>query len=58
MYIEYWGKKFACNQNRDATVKSNLTSLGWRVIIIWECELLHPDIVKKSILKQIGQDVS
>jgi DNA mismatch endonuclease (patch repair protein) len=35
---EYWREKFEENMRRDANAISELTSLGWSVMIIWECE--------------------
>jgi len=35
----FWQEKFAANVRRDATVKQKLEELGWRVLIIWSCEL-------------------
>lgn len=36
---EWWTEKFRRNQERDTRVRKELEALGWRVIIIWECEL-------------------
>lgn len=35
----FWQDKFASNVRRDATVRQNLGELGWRVLVIWSCEL-------------------
>ena len=35
---EYWLPKFASNVERDARKEKELRELGWRVMIIWECE--------------------
>jgi DNA mismatch endonuclease (patch repair protein) len=35
----YWGRKFERTVARDATNKAILEHMGWRVIIVWECEL-------------------
>lgn len=35
---EYWGPKLARNVARDAKVQAELRSLGWHVLVIWECE--------------------
>jgi len=35
---DFWTEKFAKNRARDLKVKSELESLGWRVVVIWECE--------------------
>ena len=36
---EFWQKKFAENIARDKQIEDELQKLGWRVIIVWECEL-------------------
>ena len=36
---EYWSKKLIRNQERDRECQRDLRELGWKVIIIWECEL-------------------
>ncbi len=36
---EYWISKFEKNVSRDLLNRKKLTDLGWRVIIIWDCEL-------------------
>ena len=35
----YWGPKLARNVARDAEHQERLRSAGWRVIVVWECEL-------------------
>lgn len=36
---EYWEKKLQRNIERDTSNYAELSNLGWRVLIIWECEL-------------------
>jgi DNA mismatch endonuclease (patch repair protein) len=36
---EFWAQKIFTNRVRDARVASQLTELGWRLIVIWECSL-------------------
>lgn len=40
---EFWEKKFAYNTERDKNNYRKLEDLGWRVLIIWECEIRHSD---------------
>lgn len=40
---EFWEKKFAYNIERDKRNYKKLEDLGWRVIIVWECEIRHSD---------------
>jgi DNA mismatch endonuclease, patch repair protein len=37
---EFWENKLKANSARDIRKKQALERLGWRVLIIWECELL------------------
>lgn len=43
---EYWSKKINRNVERDAQNIALLTEQGWRVLIIWECQL------KKKVAEQ------
>lgn len=36
--IGYWTAKFDRNVRRDAAVQAELARLGWRVLVVWECE--------------------
>ncbi len=40
---EFWKKKISGNIERDIKDQTLLSELGWRVIVIWECELKHSD---------------
>ena len=36
---EFWKEKITANQERDRRSLEKLKNLGWRVEIVWECEL-------------------
>lgn len=36
---EFWNKKLDGNVTRDAANKSQLEALGWKVFLIWECQI-------------------
>lgn len=42
---EFWARKFAANRLRDAKKCTELRRMGYRVLIIWECELFNIDKV-------------
>jgi len=50
---EYWIPKLARNAERDKANDSLLTSMGWRVITVWECELKDPPTIAKRLRKLI-----
>jgi DNA mismatch endonuclease, patch repair protein len=41
---EFWKKKFELNVIRDATKKEALEEHGWKVLVLWECELKNKDL--------------
>jgi DNA mismatch endonuclease (patch repair protein) len=36
---EFWAAKFRANRARDRRKEAELRSYGWRVVVVWECEL-------------------
>ena len=36
---EFWEQKFAANVERDRRAQRELVALGWRVEVVWECEV-------------------
>ena len=47
----FWEEKFKANVERDIKVKNELKSNGWRVLVVWECELTDIDSVEKELGK-------
>ena len=36
---EFWENKFSANKKRDQKILKEIKNLGWKSIIIWECQL-------------------
>jgi DNA mismatch endonuclease (patch repair protein) len=36
--LSYWNRKLDRNQQRDLRVQEELEALGWRTLVVWECE--------------------
>jgi len=53
--VTFWQKKFSENIERDKFVKRELRKMGWKVIVVWECELKNDKKEKtiNKILKEI-----
>ena len=41
--VEFWEVKLARNVTRDQSNYDALAKKGWRVIVVWECELVRSD---------------
>ena len=37
--IEFWQEKFNKNVQNDSLHREELTAAGWRVFVVWECQL-------------------
>ena len=42
--IDFWLKKFAENVARDKNHRRQLRQLGWKVIVLWECQIKSEQI--------------
>jgi len=53
--MDYWENKFHRNKKRDIKVKKELEENGWKVMIIWECEIQENKIklLKNRLLKEL-----
>ena len=45
--IEFWTNKVLGNKERDNKNCKRLEKLGWRVIVVWECELTTTERLEK-----------
>lgn len=53
---EFWKDKINYNRERDNKNFLRLTESGWKVIVVWECELRHGD--KERRLLQLVKEIS
>jgi DNA mismatch endonuclease (patch repair protein) len=49
--VEYWEAKLTNNQRRDRENLQALRSLGYRVLIVWECEIGSETRLKAKLRK-------
>ena len=42
--IDFWMRKFTENVERDRRIEEQLIAGGWRVMVVWECELIKETI--------------
>ncbi|WEV72763.1 very short patch repair endonuclease [Bifidobacterium sp. ESL0790] len=57
--VEFWTAKLLRNHSRDITQKAELESQGWRVIVVWECELSkarRDETLEKLYRRIVGED--
>lgn len=56
---EFWQNKIRTNRNNDNKAVSLLSDMGWKVIVIWECELRNKEHIAETLnrIKNKIQDV-
>jgi len=52
--VAYWEAKIAANRARDARVRRKLRGLGWKVVVVRECELGHLDALRVRLARELG----
>lgn len=54
---EFWLAKLTGNAARDQRHRTALRKLGWRVIVIWECETRQPERLQKRLARLLALPV-
>lgn len=49
--VEYWEKKLGGNRRRDRRNREKLKRLGWKVLIVWECQTKQFEKLTRRLLR-------
>jgi DNA mismatch endonuclease (patch repair protein) len=52
--VQFWRNKLQANKARDARTCATLRELGWRVLVVWECELAKPERLARRLQRFLG----
>lgn len=52
--VKFWQEKFRRNIVRDQQAIQDLQSMGWKVVIIWECETKEKEVVLFRLHEEFG----
>lgn len=53
--LDYWDAKLKRNQVRDAANRTLLEEQGWKVLVVWECELKDVTTVTQTVRRFLGR---
>ncbi len=53
-HLDYWGPKLAENGKRDKKKEERLRSLGWSVLVIWQCETADVEALALRLQDFVG----
>lgn len=51
---DFWTTKFLANVARDADKTAALRAQGWKVLVVWECEIRDRYTLARRLAKQLG----
>lgn len=52
---DYWTRKVARNVERDRSALSALQRLGWKSLVVWECEIKDQDRLRRALRRFLGR---
>ncbi len=53
--VEFWEDKFKANVERDKRNAKDLKKLGWKVMVVWQCELKNEDKLIRKLEKGLDR---
>lgn len=53
---EFWTEKIVKNKARDVKVKRQLRQAGWKVLVVWECEIARSDKLLQKVKNFLEPD--
>lgn len=53
--LDFWEPKLEANRLRDIRNKEALEAAGWRVLVIWECEVKDPLRISDKVREFLGE---
>jgi DNA mismatch endonuclease (patch repair protein) len=53
--LDFWKPKLEGNRRRDLRHQSELDAIGWKYLIVWECELRHREQLKNRLLAFLAE---
>lgn len=52
---DFWETKISRNIQRDSQATAELEHLGYRVLVLWECELKNQDVLRSVLTQHFGE---
>lgn len=51
--VDFWSAKFDANRLRDKRKIRELQRLGWKALVVWECETRKPEKLKERLRREL-----
>lgn len=53
---KFWNAKLDANKRRDEKNRRDLERHGWKVLVVWECRLKEPKVVRETLGRFMRND--
>ena len=53
--LDFWLPKLESNQIRDMRHRKALRAAGWRILVVWECDLRHKEQLENILRSFLGE---
>lgn len=47
--LEYWNRKLSGNKTRDKRNAREIKKAGWRILVIWECQMKDESTIRRRL---------
>ncbi len=54
--IDFWQKKLSGNTDRDVSVRRRLRVMGWKVLVVWQCQTRNIDQLTTRLEHFLSED--
>jgi DNA mismatch endonuclease (patch repair protein) len=51
---DYWEPKLRRNVERDTEQQNRLAAMGWKVMVLWECQLTNDEVIAAKLVEFLG----
>jgi DNA mismatch endonuclease (patch repair protein) len=52
---QFWLQKIEGNRRRDSESEKRLKELGWRVVVLWQCETANVEAVRERLGRELAR---
>ena len=52
--LDFWKPKLEANRQRDIANQIKTRDLGWKVLVVWECEIRDKEQLENKLVKFLG----
>lgn len=54
--LDFWKPKLEANKERDLLHQQQLRDLGWRILVVWECEMIYTERVSTIVMNFLCEE--